>query len=52
MRTFTRGVHDGIVLDDVRDLQFVADNQDKLQGKYDAMVEFGSTPGGTCAYKK
>lgn len=52
MRTFTRGTHDGIVLDDVRDLAFLADNQDKLQGKYDAMVEFGSTPGGTCAYKK
>ena len=52
MRAFARGVHDGIVLDDVRDLQFLADNQDKLQGKYDAMVEFGSTPGGTCAFKK
>ena len=35
-----------------RNLKFVADNQDKLQGKYDAMVEFGSTPGGVCAYQK
>lgn len=52
MRSFIRGTHDGIVLDDVRDLKFVADNQDKLQGKYDAMVEFGSTPGGVCAYQK
>ena len=42
--------NDGLVLDDVRDLQFIVDNQDKLQGKYDCLVEFGSTAGGTCAY--
>ena len=52
MRLFDRRVHDGIVLDDVRDLQFVADNQEKLQGKYDAAVEFATTPGGTCSYTK
>ena len=52
MREFCRGVHDGLVLDDVRDLKFLADNQDRLQGKYDTAVEFASTPGGTCAHKK
>ena len=52
MRQFRHGVHDGIVLDDVRDLQFIADHQDKLQGKYDTFVEFASTAGGTCAYRK
>lgn len=52
MRMFRRGHHDGLVLDDVRDLRCVSDNQEKLQGKYDAPVEFASTPGGTCAYSK
>lgn len=52
MRAFCRKSHDGLVLDDVRDLAFVANHQDKLQGKYDAAVEFASTPGGTCAYRK
>ena len=53
MRTFARGVHDGIVLDDVRDLHFLVDHQDKLQGKYDGFfgVEFGPTPGGQLAYR-
>lgn len=50
LRAFKRGFHDGLILDDVRDLQFVVDNQEKLQGKYDCLVEFGSTAGGTCAY--
>lgn len=50
LRRFCRNSHDGLVLDDVRDLQFIVDNQDKLQGKYDCLVEFGSTAGGTCAY--
>ena len=52
MRAFNRKVHDGIILDDVRDMAFITDNQDKLQGKYDAHVEFATTQGGTCAYKK
>jgi hypothetical protein len=52
MREFSRDIHDGIVLDDVRDLEFLVSHQDKLQGKYDSMVEFGSTAGGTCAYHK
>ena len=52
MRAFDRTVHDGIILDDVRDLGFLAEHQDKLQGKYDVQVEFATTPGGTCAYKK
>lgn len=52
MRQFKRGFHDGLVLDDVRDLQFLVDHQEKLQGKYDCPVEFGSTAGGTCAYHR
>jgi hypothetical protein len=39
-----------VILDDVRDLQFLVSHQEKIQGKYDCMVEFGSTAGGTCAY--
>ena len=50
MRTFDRKTHDGVVLDDVRDLKFLADNQHALQGKYSTEVEFASTPGGQCAY--
>ena len=52
MRAFTRGVHDALVLDDVRDLSFLVAHQEKLQGKYDARLEFGTTSGGTCAYTK
>jgi hypothetical protein len=52
MRLFDRLRHDGIILDDVRDLAFLAEHQDKLQGKYDCRVELATTPGGTCAYRK
>ena len=50
MRSFDRTTHDGVVLDDVRDLRFLTDNQHALQGKYNTEVEFASTPGGCCAY--
>ena len=52
MRSFARGVHDGLILDDIRDLKFLENHQEKLQGKYDALVEFASTPGGQLAYEK
>jgi hypothetical protein len=52
LRAFDRNLHDGLVLDDVRDLKFLTDNQDKLQGKYDAELEFAVTPGGLCKYTK
>ena len=52
MRAFQRGTHTAIVLDDVRDMRFAVRHQDKLQGKYDCLVEFASTPGGQCAYAK
>ena len=52
MRMFNRQRHDGIVLDDCRDLRFLVNNQEKLQGKYDSLVEFATTPGGQCAYTK
>jgi hypothetical protein len=50
LRQFKRGHHDGVVLDDVRDLNFLVLHQDKLQGKWDTELEFGSTAGGTCAF--
>jgi len=50
MRQFDKKRFDGIVLDDVRDLSFVALHQEKLQGNYEAELEFGSTAGGTCVY--
>jgi len=50
MRRFDRKSHDGIVLDDVRDMEFLAAHQDVLQGKYSGDAEFGSTQGGTCAF--
>ena len=45
MRNFDRDVHDGIVLDDVRDCAFFVRRRDKLQGKYDMAAEFASTLG-------
>ena len=50
MKRFVRGKHQAIILDDVRDCEFFARHQEKLQGKYDSLVEFASTPGGQCAY--
>ena len=52
MRTFSRYLHDGVVIDDVRDMEFLAQHQHVLQGKYDERVEFASTPGGQCAYRR
>ena len=52
MRTFNSKQHDAIILDDVRDLEFLRYHQEKLQGKYDYAVEFASTPGGKCSYEK
>lgn len=52
MRLFDRRVHDGLVLDDVRDLEFLSLQQDKLQSTYHRAVEFASTPGGKCAFQK
>ena len=49
-RQLDREKHDGMVLDDIRDLQFLSDHQDKLQGKYSGAVEFGTTPSGQYAY--
>jgi hypothetical protein len=52
MRKLNRKIHDSLILDDLRDLAFLSDHQEKLQGKYDAVVEFGTTPGGQCAFKR
>ena len=50
MRRFDKDKFDGLVLDDVRDLAFLSEHQEKLQGKYSCPIEFASTPGGQCAY--
>ena len=52
LRRLDRTVHDGLVLDDVRDLAFLGLHQEKLQGNYNFLVEFASTPGGQCSYTK
>jgi hypothetical protein len=52
MREFSRKKFDAVILDDVRDLTFVREHQEKLQGKYDVQVPFAPTAGGTCAYKR
>ena len=49
-RQLDRQKHDAVVLDDVRDLKFLADHQDKLQGKYSGLVELGTTPSGQYAF--
>ena len=50
MKQLDRAVHDGLVLDDLRDLQFLHDNQEKLQGKYNRPVVLFNTPGGELAF--
>ncbi len=53
MRTFSRKKHGAIVLDDVRNMDFLTDHQHILQSKYDDdEIPFASTPGGTCEYTK
>ena len=52
MVEFKRGLHNAIILDDVRDLDFLVLHQEKLQGKYDNRIEFATTQGGTCFYTK
>jgi hypothetical protein len=51
-RKFNRKVHDGIVLDDMRDFYFLVRHQEKLQGKVDTKAEFASTPSGQYAFEK
>jgi len=50
MRQFDRRVHDAVILDDLRDYDFLVQHQEKVQGKYNGRVEFASTPGGGLAY--
>jgi len=52
LRKFSRKVHDGIVLDDLRDFYFCVRHQEKMQGKVDAVAEFASTPSGQHAFTK
>ena len=52
MRSFRRKYHDGLVLDDLRDMYFLIRHQEKVQGKVDVESEFASTPSGNYAYSK
>jgi hypothetical protein len=52
MREFSRKKHEAIILDDIRDFAFLVRNQEKVQGKYDAKIEFATTPGGHLSYKR
>ena len=52
MRNFSRKKHDALILDDCRDFGFLVRHPEKLQGKSDGIIEFGSTPGGQLAYTK
>ena len=52
MRGFRRKYHDGIILDDIRDMYFLVRHQEKIQGKVDVESEFASTPSGNYAYTK
>ena len=50
LRQFDRSKHDAIIMDDVRDMSFIVQHQDKLQGKPHVRIEFASTPGGQCCF--
>ena len=52
VRELDRKFHDGVVLDDVRDLEFVSRHQEKLQGKYSSVVTFAETPSGQYSFTK
>ena len=52
LRKFSRKIHDGIVLDDMRDFYFCVRHQEKLQGKVDTTAMSASTPSGQHAFAK
>ena len=52
MREFDRKVHDAIILDDVRDMNFLVHHQEKIQGKIDRVVVFAETPSGGYKYRR
>ena len=52
MRELNREVNDGIVFDDVRDLDFLVQHQHALQGKPGEEIWFAETEGGTRAYSR
>ena len=49
MKKLDRSIHDGFFLNDLRDVEFLVRNQEKLQGKYNRPVELFTTPGGELA---
>ena len=49
-RELDRTIHDGLILDDCRDLAFLCEHQEQLQGRYSGTVELGTTPCGDYAY--
>ena len=52
MREYDEDKHDALILDDLRDLHFLREHQEKIQGNYRKEVEFASTQGGTCAFSR
>ena len=45
-----RTIRDGLLLDDCRDLAFLTEHQEQLQGRYSGTVELGTTPSGEYAF--
>lgn len=53
MRSYSRKSHKSVVLDDVRDLEFLSEHQHVLQSSWeDDAITFASTAGGTREYSK
>eukprot|EP00665_Eupelagonemidae_sp_cell47_P010518 gene10518-2540_t len=50
MREFNRRHHGCVVFDECHNVAHLEENQDKLQGTYDRIVDFAMTAGGTCKY--
>jgi hypothetical protein len=48
MKEFDRRQHGALVLDNLGDVGFLQQHEEKIQGKYDQMVEFAPSP--TCLY--
>ena len=46
MKKLDQDLHDGLVLDDLRDLEFLTRIQKKLPGKYDPRGMFADNPRG------
>ena len=52
MKEFDRGKHDAVILDNISDVGFLIRHEEKLQGKYDQLVEFAPCATGVYSYTK